>query len=238
MMNIVAVWNLCWKTFARIVVLNIFFSGVVFAQPENIASGSWSDYLNTTRQDIKPSQTLVKALALFKKGNIKTGYAVDLGAGTGKDTLYLLKKHWRVLAIDYSSKAIYIVLQRAKEGHLPPPDTEINGFSNMTLPYDIDLINANLALPFISAEEFPTVWQNIVAQIRVGGRFSGNFFGYKDDYARSEGSNMNFVDQNKLKQMFAHFHIESLALHEGYYSDTNSHKKYWQIWDVVAKKID
>ena len=51
-------------------------------------------YYNTA--DLQPNYTIKK----FIKLNIKPGNAVELGCGAGRDTVYLIKNGWNVLAID------------------------------------------------------------------------------------------------------------------------------------------
>jgi hypothetical protein len=198
-------------------------------------SQTWSKYLDETQYDVTASKPMLYALALFKKEGITSGYAVDIGAGTGKDTLYLLNHHWRVLAQDGSPKAINIILTRAKQMHLPTPDTQVSDFTAMQLPNDVDLINANLALPFAAPKDFPAVWQNVVQHIRVGGRFSGNFFGSKDGFATD--NQMTFLTKQQLLDLFKSFKIESLTTRQGNYTEANGTVKYWQIWDIVARKV-
>jgi tellurite methyltransferase len=203
----------------------------------NQPMSEWSAYLDETAVSDVPSKPIQFALSLYKKENINTGYAVDLGAGSGKDTLFLLRHHWRVLAIDYSSQAIKTILQRAAAANLPQPETMLSSFQAMQLPHDIDLINANLSLPFIPPEDFFKVWQNVVTHLRVGGRFSGNFFGVQDAYASNKNNAMTFLTKAQLKQMFQGFKIESLTTRQGFYPQADGKTKYWQIWDVVAKKV-
>jgi tellurite methyltransferase len=215
-----------------LMILILFFSPICLAD-----SSSWSAYLDQTKDDTGPSKPLVLALKLLKQEDIQTGHAVDLGAGSGKDTLYLLRNHWQVLALDYSPKAISIILERAKQAKLSSPATQISDFNTMQLPDNIDLINANLSLPFTNPEDFDAVWENVESHIRVGGQFSGNFFGTKDQFSNIDNQQMTFITKQKLLEMFKDFKIESLTSREGNYSQANGKIKYWQIWDVVAKKI-
>ncbi len=56
-----------------------------------------------------PRETLRLALDLLESEGVSTGgerLAVDLGCGEGRDTLELLRRGWRVLAIDAEREAI------------------------------------------------------------------------------------------------------------------------------------
>src|SRR5690606_3661669 len=49
----------------------------------------------------KPArETLVDALARFERDGAAPGFAIDLGCGEGRDSAELLRRGWRVLAID------------------------------------------------------------------------------------------------------------------------------------------
>ena len=67
-------------------------------------SRPWSRYYAAAGQD--PRETLLAALERFDAEG-RAGLAVDLGCGTGRDTFELLRRGWRVLAIDAQSEALY-----------------------------------------------------------------------------------------------------------------------------------
>lgn len=106
------------------------------------APDDWIPYLEKTKDACEPRETLKIGLGYLKKQNV-IGLAVDLGAGTGRDTLYLLKNHWRVLAVDYSQQAIAILLSRVNKQKLAKPMVQIVDISQATLPKSIDLLNAS-----------------------------------------------------------------------------------------------
>src|SRR5258708_38245889 len=63
-----------------------------------------------------PRQTLLAALERFG-GDASGRSAVDLGCGEGRDTIALLRRGWRVLAIDAEAAAIARLVARPG----PPP---------------------------------------------------------------------------------------------------------------------
>ncbi len=67
-------------------------------------------YNNTT--DAKPNYTIKKFIEL----NVEPGNAIELGCGAGRDTVFLIKNGWNVLAIDREDVESRIVAKlEAKE---------------------------------------------------------------------------------------------------------------------------
>ena len=66
-------------------------------------------YKNTT--DAKSNYTIKKFIEL----KIKPGNAIELGCGAGRDTVYLIKNGWNVLAIDREDVKARIKAKLTKE---------------------------------------------------------------------------------------------------------------------------
>lgn len=66
----------------------------------NSTGGYWDEYYQNTLNATKPHNTLLLAQQYFEIDEKASGLAVDLGTGTSRDALFLLKKEWKVLAID------------------------------------------------------------------------------------------------------------------------------------------
>ena len=67
-------------------------------------SRTWTRYYAAAGE--APRQTLLQALDSLRGSDGPPATAVDLGCGTGRDTLELLRRGWRVLAIDAEGAAI------------------------------------------------------------------------------------------------------------------------------------
>nr|WP_263972540.1 hypothetical protein [Pseudanabaena yagii] len=67
----------------------------------------WSAYYQAVAGR-PPRDTLLKALDLFEleKSTKSPRLAIDLGCGDGRDTVELLSRGWKVLAIDGNTEAI------------------------------------------------------------------------------------------------------------------------------------
>ncbi len=185
----------------------------------------WSRYLRLAGLDARP--TLIEAAGRFSA----PGLAVDLGAGTGRDTLELLRRGWKVVAIDGQQEAIDRIAE------LAGPDADrfdgsVGRFEETTWP-DCDLLNASFALPFTPQPEFAALWQRIVDSIVPGGRFSGQFFGDRDEWARS---GLVVQTRAQVEELLRPFEIELLEEFEQEGQTVVGKTKQWHLFHVVARK--
>src|SRR5690606_17548951 len=101
------------------------------------------------------------------------GFAIDLGCGEGRDSAELLRRGWRVLAIDGHESAFEFLRRRTD---FPRAAREPGRFETRVAPMEdadlppCDLLNASFSLPFVDPARFDVVWGRIVAAIRPGGR--------------------------------------------------------------------
>jgi SAM-dependent methyltransferase len=56
-----------------------------------------------------------EVISIVQGGNVKTGRALDLGCGTGTNSIYLAQKGFHVVAVDFSAKAIEIARGKARQ---------------------------------------------------------------------------------------------------------------------------
>lgn len=67
---------------------------------ERTLPAGWTPYYDTDRNR-PPARTLLGALERFEAEPVdRARFAVDLGCGDGRDTVELLRRGWRVLAMD------------------------------------------------------------------------------------------------------------------------------------------
>jgi membrane dipeptidase len=184
----------------------------------------WGRYFAATGDDPRP--TLRDALARFDA----PGLAVDLGAGTGRDTAELLRRGWRVVAVDREPEAV----ERLRAlGSLPELEVRHARFEDADWPA-CDLVNASFALPFCPPDAFPGLWAKIVTSLRPGGRFSGQLFGDRDDWA---GSGVLVHTHDQLGALLAPFEVESLDEFDDDGTTAVGTRKHWHIYHVVARKL-
>lgn len=100
--------------------------------------------------------------------------AIDLGCGAGRDTAYLIKNGWNVLAIDkndvkdrISNKLIKEELKRFRFSRQSFEEVELE---------ETDLIVSNFSLSFCDKEKFNELWNKIQRNIIPSRIFCGKFF--------------------------------------------------------------
>lgn len=180
-----------------------------------------------------PRETLVAALDLFASEGVTHGFAVDVAAGEGRDTLELLTRGWRVLATDGHSEAFSFLWPRVPEELKPQLTVLVVDFAETGIPV-CDLVNASFALPFCAPMHFPELWRRIVAAIRPGGRFAGQFFGKRDTWAALP-DRMHHT-RKEVVTLLKDFEIEVMNEEEKDDPPDVRNPKHWQLFHVVARK--
>ncbi len=180
-----------------------------------------------------PRETLTAALDSFAREEFKGGLAVDLAAGEGRDTLELLKRGWRVMATDGHPEAFSHLWPRVPEAMKSHLTTVEVNFEDMQIPA-CDLLNASFALPFCEPTHFPVLWSQIVAAIRPGGRFAGQFFGSRDSWASLPDRTHHSRDE--VLNLLDGFEIEMMNEEERDDPPDVRNPKHWQLFHVVARK--
>ena len=181
-----------------------------------------------------PRVTLLDALARYEDEGKPPGLAVDLGCGTGRDTFELLRRGWRVVAVDAEPSAI----ERLREH----PDalrrreslqTVLSRLAEADWP-EADLVNASFSLPFCTPPEFEPTWERIVASLRHGGRFCGQLFGERDGWAPAD--ELTFHSRAQVEELLAGLEVELLDELEQDGQTAVGEPKYWHLFHVVARK--
>ena len=192
----------------------------------------WPGYFGAVK-GLGPRETLVLALDHFEKEGRTSGFAVDIAAGEGRDTVELVKRGWSVVATDNHPEAFPLLWAQIPEQLKPRVRTDDVQFAKMEIP-DCDLVNASFALPFCEPQDFPGLWNKIVSAIRPGGRFAGQFFGDRDSWAsfprRTHHSREEVLD------LLTGFEIEMMREEEKDDPPDVRNPKHWHVFHVVAKR--
>ena len=97
-----------------------------------------------------------------------------------------------------------------------------------------DLVNASFCAAVLRRRPaFPALWQRIVDSLRPGGRFCGQLFGDRDEWART---GLVVQTRGELEALLAPFEIEQLDEFEGDGPTVVGKPKHWHVFHVVARK--
>lgn len=196
---------------------------------------SWTPYFQEKLYK-DPRPLLVQALQIFDEDPAKEKNALDLGAGAGNDTAFLLKNGWTVWANDREVEAIRIIPTRKDIEPYKEKLTLIqSGFAD--LPWDsfpqFNLIYAGYSLPFLDKDSFYHVWNNIVNALVPNGLLAVHFFGDKHEgFNAFEKRSMSFFIKEEILDLFKGFDIK--IFEES--CDKNDHGVMDYSFGVVGKK--
>jgi SAM-dependent methyltransferase len=184
-----------------------------------------------------PRETVVRALDLF--GEIEDGDSarcVDLGCGSGRDIEAMLTRGWRVLGCDGSAEGLARARQReANAAALGDGRLELvqADFGSVEIPRT-RWVNASFALPFCPPAEWEHLWSKIDGAIERGGRFSGQFFGDRDDWAILE--DRTHLTRVETLGLFDQYILEWFQEEDRASSHVGEAHKHWHVFHVIARK--
>lgn len=180
-----------------------------------------------------PRETLLKALEILEREPEGERFAVDLACGEGRDSLELLRRGWRVLALDGHPMAIELLRSRVPAEQAPRLTSRVECFEDSSWP-PCRLFNCSFALPFCEPASFPALWDRIRAGIVTGGLFAGQLFGDRDSWASlPDRTHHRRAD---LDTLFEGFRIEYLWEEERDDVTVEGRPKHWHVFHVVARR--
>ena len=185
-------------------------------------------YYNKTKNSNIP-----KNLKTFVDMKINPGICIDLGCGAGRDSKFLIKNGWKVIAIDKedTEKMIRSSLQEEEQNYLKFIKQD---FENNIILQSCNLLVANSSLSFCNRKNFDDLWKKIVDSISKDGYFVGNFFGINDSWANRP--NMAFFTKEEVIKLFSSFKIINFKEVAKNGKTALGVEKHWHIFNVIAKK--
>lgn len=185
----------------------------------------WGRFYGFTK-DSPPWPLLIRAAALAPKG----GRALDLGAGAGRDTRYLLEHGFQVTAVDAEPGAAAL-LATLPPDHLQVVQSSFEDFAFATY----DLINAQFTLPFMPKERFATVFGRLKAALAPGGVFAGQFFGVHDEYNNTERV-MTFLTRAEAENLLSDLEVIEFAEEDADGQKADGSPKHWHLFHILARR--
>jgi hypothetical protein len=187
---------------------------------------NWPQYINQTKN--KSVRTLlVQALEYVKNREV----ALDLGAGALNESKYLLDSGFKkVIAVD--SEEDSEIIQAIKNEAFIFLKNKIEDYE---FPENyFNLINAQFALPFIAKEKINEVSEKIKKSLKVGGIFTGQFFGEKDSWAGRDG--VAVYDEVEVRDLLSGLDIIYWQEEEKDGKTANNDAKHWHIFHFITQK--
>lgn len=189
--------------------------------------GVWARYAEGTAER-DPMEFLDVALEVTDGVRGADRLAVDLGCGAGNEALALLKRGWRVHAVDGERRAIEILRDRVPPEIAERLTTEVSLFHETVLPR-ADLVFASLSLPF-AAEHLRESVEVAKTAVREGGWFVGVFFGHSDTWAMED--DVATVGHDDIEEMLDGLEVRHIDEAE-FDGPSGAGPKHWH-WYVVS----
>ena len=183
----------------------------------------WKDY-----QEEKYNKSVCNLLINFLD-NYKIKNAIDLGCGSGNETVYMLNHNINVLSVDKQLNKQYI-LDRIDESKYNNITFLEHEFEDIELP-KTDAIMAFFSIPFCNPKKFDNLWDTIYNSLNNNGYFVGQLFGNRDDWKDNPLINTFTIDE--VKKYLQKYKI--LKLEEVEYIREKDNKK-WHFYEIIAQK--
>lgn len=158
--------------------------------------------------------------------------AIDVGFGAGTDTLELLRRGWRVVAIDREEEAARFLARRVPPRWRSRLTIQVSPMEGLILP-PADLVYASFSLPFCEPARFPELWGSVRSAIRPHGHFAGQLFGDRDEWHGQRP--MTFHTRRQILGLSRGWRLEMLreTVEEG---QSYGGAKHWHFFDVILEK--
>lgn len=170
--------------------------------------------------------------ALAELGDARNRSAVDLGAGDGTESRWLLDRGWRVLAIDGTPGLRERILDGQGDTAAHRLTAIDAAFAEVTSLPSAALVYAGLSLPFGTDEEVDHILRLVRLAIGPDGLFAGHFFGERDSWASRDGVIVH--TEEELRRQLADFDLASIDEQE-FDGPSGVGQKHWHIRFVMAR---
>ena len=165
----------------------------------------WTNYQNKTYGD-NVCKLLIEFIDKYKVDN-----AIDLGCGSGNETVYMVKN-----GIQDDEKKLISFME--------------SSFEDIELP-KTQMLTAFFSIPFCNPNSFDELWDKIYNSIEDNGYFVGQLFGDRD--AWNVVDSINTFPIEKVKEYLKKYNI--IKLEEVEYVRESDNKK-WHFYDIIAQK--
>ncbi len=164
-------------------------------------------------------------LAVYLVNKMDFHSVLDLGCGSGNETIYFLKKGKEVIAVDKDLNEEYFYTRVKKEDNLV-----LNrcAFEDFDFP-KVDAVLSTFSLSFCRPDKFDEVWNKIEKCLPHRGILAGNLFGEKDSFSQLE--NVNVFTKDEVLELLSNYEIVKFNEKEYDQEASGKHRHYY---DFVA----
>jgi tellurite methyltransferase len=185
----------------------------------------WREFVRNTT-GAPPWPQLERAAALFQE----PGDALDVGAGAGRDTAYLLRHGWRVTAVDSSPAAAAALRRLPLRRNLRVVVSAAEDF----VPATYDFVNAQFSLPFIQRSRFDATVRRLRDSVRPSGVMAATFFGEHDEW-NVVGTEQTFSTRAGIESMFEGWELIELTEVDEDGRTADGTPKHWHVFHLIAR---
>lgn len=177
----------------------------------------------------KPKEQLIRAVSFC--GNKDS--ALDLGAGTLVESIFLLKSNFKKVTAMDSSPQSEVFAKKIRSENFSFILSSFKDFKFEENSYD--LINAQYALPFYGKEGFSLFIKNVIDSLKTGGIFVGQFFGVEDEWNTSD-SKLSFQTEDEFRKLLNSLEIIDFSEEKKRGNTAAGKQKHWHVFHFIARK--
>lgn len=134
---------------------------------------------------------------------------VDLGAGSSPNAIPLLRRGWKVIAVDSSQGALDALRNRVtyyNPSLLPNLSLVCKTIEDYELPKEVSLIIADGIFPYLNPKNLQPIWNKIYRSLSSQGYLLGNFFFNARSLQYRAITNETFIDLSTFKTLLKRFY--------------------------------